>query len=50
MIVLVVYVSNPEIRHHELELVDEIYARGILCQQAHANAKHDESPVENLVL
>ena len=45
----VIDVRNAQVRDHELDLIDEVYASGVLCQQAHEYTEHDPASVCDLV-
>ena len=47
---LIIYVSYAQVRHHQLELLYEVYTSCILCEEANSKAKHHPAPIGNLVL
>lgn len=44
-----VHVHNAQVAEHEPELVGEVNASGILCQQAHKHTKHHPAPIADLI-
>ena len=47
---LIIYVSDAQVGHHQLELLYEVYTCGILCEKANSKAKHHPAPIGNLIL
>ena len=47
---LIIYVSYAQVRHHQLELLYEVYTSCIFCEEANSKAKHHPAPIGNLIL